>query len=135
MILQKQPVRTALKKKAEQAQQVEQERERKEYAVRLRSLWRGEVRPDDKERYRFPLPPARFIGAVPESIPKGLFSRLIRVVADGEMGALLPIHLKADCQMCHGPVEMVDDDIQAAIAEHYPDDHAFGFAEGISPLS
>jgi len=49
---------------------------------------------------------------------------------NGEMGALLPIHLKADCQMCHGPVEMIDDDIQAAIAEHYPDDHAFGFAEG-----
>jgi len=49
---------------------------------------------------------------------------------NGEMGALLPIHLKGDCQMCHGPAEMIDDDIQAAIAEHYPDDQALGFAEG-----
>jgi len=49
---------------------------------------------------------------------------------DGEMGALLPIHLKADCQMCHGPAEMIDDDIKAAIAEHYPDDQAVGFADG-----
>jgi hypothetical protein len=48
----------------------------------------------------------------------------------GEMGALLPIQLKADCQMCHGPVEMIDDDILAAIAEHYPDDQAVGFADG-----
>jgi hypothetical protein len=49
---------------------------------------------------------------------------------NGEMGALLPIHLKADCQMCHGPAEMIDDDIRAAIAENYPDDQAIGFAEG-----
>jgi len=49
---------------------------------------------------------------------------------NGEMGALLPIHLKADCQMCHGPAEMIDNDIQAAIAENYPDDKALGFAEG-----
>ena len=48
----------------------------------------------------------------------------------GEMGALLPIQLKSDCQMCHGPAEMIDNDIQAAIAEHYPDDAALGFAEG-----
>lgn len=49
---------------------------------------------------------------------------------NGEMGVLLPIQLKADCQMCHGPAEMIDDDIQAAIAEDYPDDQAVGFAEG-----
>jgi len=49
---------------------------------------------------------------------------------NGEMGVLLPIHLKADCQMCHGPAEMIDSDIQAAIGEHYPDDQATGFAEG-----
>ncbi len=47
----------------------------------------------------------------------------------GEMGALLPIHLKADCQMCHGPAEMIDDDILASISENYPDDQAVGFAE------
>ena len=48
----------------------------------------------------------------------------------GEMGALLPIQLKADCQMCHGSAEMIDNDIRAAIAEHYPEDLALGFAEG-----
>jgi hypothetical protein len=48
---------------------------------------------------------------------------------NGELGALLPINLKADCQMCHGPAEMIDDDILASIAEHYPDDAATGFAE------
>jgi len=49
---------------------------------------------------------------------------------EGELGALLPIRLKAECQMCHGPAEMIDADVQAAIAEHYPDDQAEGFAEG-----
>jgi hypothetical protein len=49
---------------------------------------------------------------------------------NGEMGALLPIQLKSDCQMCHGPAEMIDNDIRAAIAEHYPEDSALGFAEG-----
>lgn len=48
----------------------------------------------------------------------------------GEFGALLPIKLKAECQMCHGPAEMIDDEILIAIAEHYPQDEAVGFAEG-----
>jgi DNA replication protein DnaC len=66
-----------------------QQRERKEYAVRLLALWHGEARPDDRESYRFPVPPARFREAVPESIPKDLLKRLVRVMVDGEMGALL----------------------------------------------
>ena len=49
---------------------------------------------------------------------------------EGEFGALLPIRLKAECQMCHGPAELIDADIQAAIAEHYPADQAVDFAEG-----
>jgi Protein of unknown function (DUF3365) len=48
----------------------------------------------------------------------------------GEFGALLPIRLKAECQMCHGPAELIDPDIQAAIAEHYPADQGVDFAEG-----
>ena len=32
--------------------------------------------------------------------------------------------------MCHGPAEMIDDEILIAIAEHYPQDEAVGFAEG-----
>jgi len=49
---------------------------------------------------------------------------------NGELGALLPIRLKAECQMCHGPAETIDDEILTAIAAVYPDDQAVGFAEG-----
>ena len=49
---------------------------------------------------------------------------------NGELGALLPIKLRAECQMCHGPTEEIDNDVMAAISEVYPDDHAVGFVEG-----
>ena len=49
---------------------------------------------------------------------------------NGELGALLPIKLKAECQMCHGPAEEIDESIMAAITEGYPDDQATGFVEG-----
>jgi hypothetical protein len=49
---------------------------------------------------------------------------------DGELGALLPIRLKAECQMCHGSRELIDEEVMAAIAESYPQDEAVGFAEG-----
>ena len=49
---------------------------------------------------------------------------------NGEFGALLPIRLKAQCQMCHGTPEEIDESIQSALAEHYPDDRATGYAEG-----
>jgi len=48
----------------------------------------------------------------------------------GELAALLPIRLKAECQMCHGPAEAIDEDIQRAIATFYPNDHAVGFVAG-----
>jgi len=49
---------------------------------------------------------------------------------NGELGALLPIRLKAECQMCHGPVETIDSEVMAAIHEVYPNDEAVGFSEG-----
>ena len=49
---------------------------------------------------------------------------------NGELGALLPIKLRAECGMCHGPAEEIDDSIMAAISEVYPDDEAVGFVEG-----
>ena len=49
---------------------------------------------------------------------------------NGELGALLPIKLRAECQMCHGPVEGIDEGIMAAISEVYPEDQALGFVEG-----
>jgi hypothetical protein len=48
----------------------------------------------------------------------------------GEFGALLPIRLKAECQMCHGPQDMIAEETLSAIAEQYPDDQGVGFAEG-----
>jgi outer membrane murein-binding lipoprotein Lpp len=48
----------------------------------------------------------------------------------GQFAALLPIRLKAECQMCHGPTEAIDEDIQRAIATVYPNDQAVGFTEG-----
>lgn len=48
----------------------------------------------------------------------------------GEFGALLPIRLKAECQMCHGSPGEIDESIQIALAEHYPEDQATGFVEG-----
>lgn len=49
---------------------------------------------------------------------------------NGELGALLPIKLKAECQMCHGRADEIDEGIMASISEVYPDDQAVGFAEG-----
>jgi len=48
----------------------------------------------------------------------------------GELGALLPIRLKGECQMCHGPADSIDEEVLAAIGENYPEDQAVGFAEG-----
>jgi hypothetical protein len=49
---------------------------------------------------------------------------------NGELGALLPIKLRAECQMCHGPAEQIDEGVMTAISEAYPDDQAVGFVEG-----
>ncbi len=49
---------------------------------------------------------------------------------DGELGLLLPIRLKAECQMCHGPRDQIDEAVLETIAENYPEDKAVDFAEG-----
>jgi len=49
---------------------------------------------------------------------------------NGELAALLPVRLKAECQMCHGPVEMIDEEVQAALDAEYPTDQGVGFIEG-----
>jgi hypothetical protein len=75
----------------------------------------------------------------PANLPPGWAESLVEARAaepsflagpNGEYGALLPIKLRAECQMCHGPAEMIDDEVQAAITEAYPYDQATGFAEG-----
>lgn len=49
---------------------------------------------------------------------------------DGRLGGLLPIRLKAQCGMCHGPKDQIDPKVLSAIEESYPDDAATGFKEG-----
>lgn len=45
-------------------------------------------------------------------------------------GALLPIRLKAQCLVCHGPKEQIAEDVRDRLAALYPNDTATGFQDG-----
>jgi len=49
---------------------------------------------------------------------------------DGELAGLLPIRLKAECTMCHGPKEEIAPEILSVLAKRYPEDAATGFHPG-----
>lgn len=49
---------------------------------------------------------------------------------DGRMAALLPIRLQQACLACHGDASKLPDPVKTALAEHYPEDQATGFAGG-----
>lgn len=49
---------------------------------------------------------------------------------DGQLGAFLPIRLKAECLLCHGPPDQILPEIQNALKTHYPEDQATGFETG-----
>jgi hypothetical protein len=49
---------------------------------------------------------------------------------DGRLGALLPIRLKPQCTLCHGPEAELAEEVKTALAEQYPEDQATGFQEG-----
>jgi hypothetical protein len=49
---------------------------------------------------------------------------------NGELGALLPIRMGSQCQMCHGSAEHLSDETRARLRRTYPDDQATGFAAG-----
>lgn len=75
----------------------------------------------------------------PENKPPDWAKRLVQERVDKEvfvelpnqtLGALLPIHLKTTCVLCHGDDKQVMPDVKAAIVSNYPDDQATGFAEG-----
>jgi hypothetical protein len=51
-------------------------------------------------------------------------------LSNDRLGALLPIRLNEACLLCHGPREQIPDDVQTALATHYPHDQATGFREG-----
>lgn len=48
----------------------------------------------------------------------------------GELGGMLPIRLRAECEMCHGAPEQIPAEVQARVAEMYPHDVATGFKAG-----
>jgi hypothetical protein len=48
----------------------------------------------------------------------------------GVLGVTLPIRTSTPCLACHGPSDQLDTEVQAALAESYPDDRAVDFAEG-----
>jgi len=52
------------------------------------------------------------------------------VAPDGRLGGLLPIRLKAECGVCHGPKEQIAPEVLSTIEESYPEDAATGFKEG-----
>lgn len=75
----------------------------------------------------------------PSNLPPEWAEQLIReqvaeptwlVGPDGQLAGLLPIRLKAECEMCHGPREQIDGEVLARIDELYPQDVATGFVEG-----
>ncbi len=49
---------------------------------------------------------------------------------DGRTGALLPIMLKSQCLVCHGPDEQIAEKVKTQLTKQYPDDQATGFEEG-----
>lgn len=46
----------------------------------------------------------------------------------GALHTLSPIRLAEPCVQCHGTAEQIPDEVQAMLAEKYPDDEAIGFA-------
>lgn len=51
-------------------------------------------------------------------------------LADGKLGAFLPIMLQKKCELCHGPRDEIAEDVLTALETNYPNDQATGFHEG-----
>ena len=65
-----------------------------------------------------------------QSMAKQLMGELTRTLDEEGLGGLVPIRLKAECGMCHGPEAEISAEIRTAIHEGYPKDAATGFHEG-----
>jgi len=48
----------------------------------------------------------------------------------GTVAGMMPIRLKPECEMCHGPTAQIAEEVQTALAEMYPQDVATGFQDG-----
>jgi hypothetical protein len=49
--------------------------------------------------------------------------------SDGRLAVLLPIRLKSQCLVCHGPETAIPNEVRTALRERYPNDQAIGFGE------
>lgn len=49
--------------------------------------------------------------------------------SDGRLAVLLPIRLKSQCLVCHGPETAIPNEVRTALQERYPNDQATGFRE------
>lgn len=49
--------------------------------------------------------------------------------SDGRLAVLLPIRLKSQCLVCHGPETAIPKEVRNALRERYPEDQATGFGE------
>lgn len=72
---------------------------------------------------------------VPPPWAKGLVERRVEQPTwlagpGGRLAGLLPIRLKPECGMCHGPQEEIDPKVRTALARWYPEDAATGFHPG-----
>lgn len=71
-------------------------------------------------------PPAWAASFVQDRVEKEVNVEL----GDNRLGVLLPILLKDACIKCHGQTHALDATVKEALATHYPNDMATGFAEG-----
>lgn len=75
----------------------------------------------------------------PENIPPAWVNTVIEQepkepafvdLPEHHTGAVFPIFLKVQCLTCHGPRNQIPNDVQAKLAELYPQDQAVDFQEG-----
>lgn len=51
-------------------------------------------------------------------------------LGQGHIGAMLPIKLQSTCLLCHGPKDMIMEEVKTELTKYYPQDQATGFQEG-----
>ena len=71
-------------------------------------------------------PPTWAVQLVEQRVQEPRFVKL----DNQQTGAFLPIHLKAQCLVCHGPEEQIAEDVLQQLARRYPNDQATGFRDG-----
>ncbi len=65
-----------------------------------------------------------------DGIAQSTKTKMVWENRDGTLGVLTPIQTASSCLICHGGPEDLGEGVAEALAEHYPEDAATGFAEG-----